>query len=59
MRKHRRNKPDPSLCNDEHQGWYCVLAKGHIENHEVRHTTPGGLDILDAAWTQDGVEVPV
>lgn len=51
-----RNRSNPSFCNDLHDGWYCVLAKLHVDNHEVRDPK---TDVLIAAWTQEGKKVPV
>lgn len=51
-----RNRPNPAFCNAGYDGWYCVLAKLHVENHEVRDPD---TDKLLAAWTQDGKMVPV
>lgn len=51
-----RNRPNAAFCNAAHDGWHCVLAKRHVENHEVRDPE---TDTLLAAWTQDGQPVPV
>lgn len=57
QRKPKRNKPNPAFCNATHDGYYCVLAKQHVENHEAYDDATG--NILIHAWTQDGQEVPL
>lgn len=60
MTAHRRpprNRSNPANCNQKHDGYYCSLAKLHVENHEAYDDETG--DTLIHAWTQDGVEVPL
>lgn len=53
----KRNKSNPDNCNQEKDGYHCVLAKLHVENHEAYDDETG--DTLIYAWTQEGVVVPV
>lgn len=49
-RHHFRNKPNTAFCNASDDGWYCVLAKLHVGDHEVYDDAIDNGDTLLHRW---------
>lgn len=45
-----RNTPKPGNCNDEDDGYFCVLAPLHVDDHEAYDDATG--NVLIHTWPQ-------